>query len=190
MWGEARAPSVSPALLPGTPSVQAGPTSPDPDTVPCLSPTPAPLLLPRRLSLRLPSAPSTHYFSILSSLSSLNSWLSPSVPPLPGTFLGSLILVPRVSQGHSLDSWLFTWQMSVSACRMPQLHRMLGRQRGARHSPDPPGTPSLEGKCRHGSLGVLSPSDETYLPASFSASPGADLPWDPFAQVPAQRMMG
>lgn len=103
-------------------------------------------ILPRRLSLRLPSAPSTHYFSILSSLSSLNSWLSPSVPPLPGTFLGSLILVPRVSQGHSLDPWLFTWQMSVSACRMPQLHRMLGRQRGARHSPDPPGTPSLEGK--------------------------------------------
>lgn len=111
-------------------------------------PNPSPSAPPRRLSLRLPSAPSTCCFSILSSSpSSLNSsWLSPSVPPLPGTILGSLILVPRVSQGHSLDPWLFTWQMSVSACRMPQLHRMLGRQRGARHSPDPPGTPSLEGK--------------------------------------------
>lgn len=184
MWGEARAPSVSPALLPGTPSVQAGPTSPDPDTVPCLSPTPAPLLLPRRLSLPLPSAPSTRYFSIFSSFSLLNSSsLSPSVPPLPGTFLGSLILVPSVSQGHLAD---------VRECLPPATP---AQDAGEAEVSPPQSLPTRSSQLRRENIDLdpwVSWAPQTKLISLRAPQPpfGADLPWDPSAQVPAQRMMG
>lgn len=146
MWGEARAPSVSPALLPGTPSVQAGPTSPDPDTVPRLSPSPSappkeavspptlcplhplflhPLLLPFLTEL------------LAQCISSTSSWHFSGFPnPGPECVSGSLA---RPLAVHLAD---------VSEC-LPHATPVqdAGRRGRAHHSPYPPGAPSSEGSC-------------------------------------------
>ena len=146
MWGEARAPSVSSALLPGTPSVQAGPASPDPDTVPGLSPSPS---APPKEAVSPPPLCPLHplflhplLFSFLTELlaqpiSSTSSWHFPGFPnPGPACVSGSLA---RPLAVHLAD---------VSEC-LPYATpaQDAGRRGRAHHSHYPPGAPSSEESC-------------------------------------------